>query len=255
MHDKIVDPGSQYYRFLLYGRSKSGKTTLASTAQRVLILDPEEGTRALSPREGLGVWHIRKWEDLDEAYRYLRDSDHEWEWVVVDGITRLHSMALRFVMKLHEKHDLSRIPGMVQRSDYGKAGELLKGLFYNLHSLPVGLIFTAQERLETEGVWDDEDEESQDTRLVPDLPKGARTTITALVDGIGRVYTHPVSGTLRDGTQVRGSSYRLYMAPLPALDTGFRSRVYKGRPPYLKNPTIDGIIKLIDGQDDKGESK
>src|SRR3546814_4253505 len=88
------------------------------------------------------------WEDLEEVYHFLRLGDHKFKWVCVDGVTRIHNMALRFVMQQQEERDLDRIPGFVQLKDYGKANELLKGMMLNFQALGVGVIYTAQERMQ-----------------------------------------------------------------------------------------------------------
>src|SRR3546814_6651549 len=90
-------------------------------------LDPENGTDHLHKVDP-AVWKVVMWEDLEEVYRFLRLGDHKFKWVCVDGVTRIHNMALRFVMQQQEERDLDRIPGFVQLKDYGKANELLKGI-------------------------------------------------------------------------------------------------------------------------------
>src|SRR3546814_17085134 len=90
-------------------------------------LDPENGTDHLHKVDP-AVWKVVMWEDLEEVYRFLRLGDHKFKWVCVDGVTRIHNMALRFVMQQQEERDLARIPGFVQLKDYGKATELLKGM-------------------------------------------------------------------------------------------------------------------------------
>jgi hypothetical protein len=149
-------------------------------------------------------------------------------------------MALRYVMKQHEERDLDRIPGMVAQKDYGKAGELIKGMLFNFHNLPQGIIYTAQERVETQGEFDSEDEDLEEaqTRFVPDLPKGVRSSLNAIVDCIGRIYVVK--------TEVKGVDVlqrRLWIAPTEAYDTGYRSD--HELPNYLKNPTVNRLGLLI----------
>ena len=58
MTSKIIKAGTKtprMPRYLVYGRSKQGKTTFACTAPNVLVLDPESGTR-----EGASVALLRK---------------------------------------------------------------------------------------------------------------------------------------------------------------------------------------------------
>ncbi len=230
-------------RFLVYGRNKKGKTRFASTAPDVLILDPEEGTVGLTQSDP-NTWPINNWQEFDDAYQYLKRGNHSFRWVCVDGLTRFSNMSLRFVMGLEEERDLTRKPGMVQKQDYGKSGELLKGMLWNFHTLDMGIIYTAQERaMEVEEDPDAEDGDAEATSMmyVPDLPKGARSAVNSIVDVIGRIYTvrldHP---KIEDKKVIQR---RLWLAPHVAYDTGYRSDFVL--PDYLKGPTVPKLTQLI----------
>lgn len=234
---------------LIYARNKKGKTRFCTTpgAGKVLIIDPEHGTDPMT-RLNPHVWHIEKWEDLDDVYRYLRTQEHGYEWVALDGLTRFANMALRYVMGQAEESDLTRQPGMVQMKDYGKSGELMKGMLYNFHNLPLGKIYTAQERM-VEGDFSEEDEDTEPSQLmyVPDLPKGTRTTVNGLVDVIARLYTVNVFSKKYDKEMIQR---RLWLSPSAMYDTGYRSDYIL--PDYLANPTVERLISLMnDGKVEK----
>jgi len=239
---KIVNVGDMKEppRYLFYSRNKKGKTELCSTAPRVLILDPEKGTKELPKDQP--VWPIHKWEDMNDAFKYAQTAEarKRFDWIAVDGMTRINNMSLRFVMKQQEERDLDRIPGQVIQKDYGKAGELVKGMLFNFHNLPQGIIYTAQERMETTGEFDTEDEDMEEAqvRFIPDLPKGVRSSLNAIVDCIGRIYVVKA--------EVKGEEVlqrRLWIAPTEAYDTGYRSDFEL--PNYLKNPTVPRLGQLI----------
>lgn len=229
-------------RYLFYARNKKGKTDLTATAPRCLILDPEKGTKHLPKDQP--VWPIHKWDDINEAYKYLqtKEGQRKFDWVGVDGMTRMSNMALRKVMTQQEERDLDRIPGQVIQKDYGKAGELVKGMLFNFHNLPQGIIYTAQERMEEVKAeafdTEDEDMEEAQIRFVPDLPKGVRSSLNAIVDCIGRIYVVKVD--VKDVTKLQR---RLWIAPTDPYDTGYRSDFEL--PNYLKNPTIPKLGQLI----------
>lgn len=242
---KIRKPGGRPPRFLIYGRNKQGKTSIAATAPNVLIIDPESGTEFLDP-DAASVWPVTNWGDINEVFQYLRTGKHNYDWVCLDGLTRITNMSLRFVMKQQEERDLDRIPGMVQQRDYGKSGELIKGMLFNFHSLPMGVIYTAQDRMEAGGYNDMEDDEVEDAeaRFVPDLPKGVRSSVNAIVDVIGRVYTVKVEGTSKKtGKQISGVQRRLWIAPSGKYDTGYRSK--KRLPDFVKAPTVPKLVDAI----------
>lgn len=247
---KIKKPGQNPPRVLVYARNKKGKTRFASTAEQVLIIDPEGGADYL-PEDSADVWPVNTWQDIDEVYNYLKtpEAAEKYKWVAVDGLTRINNMAIRYIMKQEEERDLERRPGIIDRRDYGKAGEMMKGLLYNFHALPFGIIYTAQERMENPGSSFDEDEdiENVEARYVPDLPKGVRGAVNGIVDVIGRLYTVRVEHPKKEDTMV--TVRRLWLAPIEQLDTGGRSQ-YR-LPDYLKNPTIPNLISLIKTGDTK----
>lgn len=229
-------------KIMIYGRNKKGKTTFGVSAgiENTLVIDPEHGTDEMRTKDP-HVWHIEKWEEIDDVYQYLRGGNHPYTWVVVDGLTKLSNMSLNYVMRVEEERSLDRQPGMVQKRDYGKAGELMKQMlsnFYNLHTM--GVVFTAQERM-VEGVDSEEDEDSDNeaAMYVPDLPKGARSAANSIVDVIGRIYVVRVQQP--DGTT--RSQRRLWIAESEKYDTGYRSDY--SLPDMLKVPTVPKLVRLI----------
>jgi hypothetical protein len=252
--DKIKRPSEipekeKFPRLLVYGRNKKGKTTFCSSASNVLIIDPEEGTKYLTKTDP-HVWRINKWEEMDEVEKFLRLGKHDYQWVALDPMTRIHNMALRWVMNQANERSLDSRPVMVDKRFHGQAGEMTKQLLWNFHSLPMGVIYTAQERIEAAiGMDDDEDADDAATSFVPDLPKGARNAVNSIVDVIGRIYVVKTDVKFRNPTtkQVEEKTVlqrRLWLEPHPAYDTGYRSE-YVNLPQYLKNPTVPKLLELI----------
>lgn len=238
----------RYPRFLFYSRNKKGKTWLSTSAgaEQTLVIDPENGTDEMKKSDP-HVWPTTRWEDIDEAYQFLRhinecqicDDPHPFKWVAVDGNTRMSNFALKYVMRLEEERSLTRIPGMVQQRDYGKAGELMKDMFNNFHNLPLGVVFTAQERMiEASDSEEDEDYEEDVAQFVPDLPKGTRASLNAIVDVIGRLYV------VRTDDEPPKAQRRLWIGDSPRYDTGYRSD-FGPLPNYIVNPTIPKLVRLM----------
>jgi hypothetical protein len=247
---KIQKPSSQKRmpQILVYARNKKGKSTFCSTAPDVLMIDPENGTDHLKKADP-SVWKVSRWEDFDEIDRYLRGNNHGFKWVCVDGVTRIHNMALRFVMQQQEERDLDRIPGFVQLKDYGKANELLKGLMLNFQALGVGVIYTAQERMQSVENMSEEDEEAEESDImyVPDVSKGARSAILAMVDVIGRLYTVRTTKEVKlrsGGTKEKEYvQRRLWLGVHPRYDTGYRSDYEL--PDFIIDPTVPRLVEYL----------
>lgn len=245
-------------RLLVYSRNKKGKTTFCNSAANVLFLDPENGTDELK-RSDPDVWPVKSWLDIDEAYQFLKGSKEaqKYEWVAVDGTTRMSNMALRYVMRSEEERNLERRPGFVEQRDYGKSGELFKGMLVNFQTLPQGVIYTSQERIVQvdNGVSEDEDAEDVATMFVPDLPKGVRASLNSIVDVIGRLYVVKSTKKVRRAGEVIEKEYyqrRLWTGDHPQYDTGARSEY--DLPDYLKDPTVDRLVNLIRTGETRGRS-
>lgn len=238
---KIIRPAEQRRKpkLLIYARNKKGKTTFGVSAgiEKTLVIDPEDGTSEMKVKNP-HVWPVTRWEDMDDVTNYLAYTDHQYEWVVVDGLTKLSNMALKYVMRLQEERSLDRIPGLVQQRDYGKGGELMKDMITRFHAMPLGVVFTAQER--QDGAYDDNDDddvESTEVAYVPDLPRGVRGVANSLVDVIGRLYVVRL-----DGEPPRAER-RLWIAESVKYDTGYRSEFVL--PDYVRNPTVPKLVSLM----------
>lgn len=235
---RITRPADQHRfpKLMVYARNKKGKTTLSLSAgvEQTLVLDPEMGTDEMKTKNP-HVWKIERWQDLDDAYNFLRFGTHDYKWASVDGLTKFSNMSLKYVMKMQEEKSLDRIPGFVQKQDYGKAGELMKDLLTRFHSLPMGVVFTAQERMEDPNQSEEDDDiEGGQPMFVPDLPKGVRNYANSIVDVIGRLYVVKTDGK---------SERRLWIGESQKYDTGYRSDFVL--PDYVKSPTIPRLVRLL----------
>jgi hypothetical protein len=233
-------------RILIYSRNKKGKTTFCASAPNVLIVDPEDGTKHQKKRDP-NVWPITDWAEMDDIYNYLRLGGHGYEWVALDPTTRIHGFSLKFVMGMAQERSLDTKPVLVQKQHYGQAGELTKELLWKFHQLPMGVIYTAQER-QIEGSSGDEDEDSEEmpAMYVPDLPKGARAAVNSIVDVIGRLYTVKTEVKVKTSSGIRDKEViqrRLWLSPSPQYDTGYRSDFVL--PDYVKNPTVPRLVELM----------
>lgn len=254
--EKMYRPGTHGPRkkrkFLLYARNKKGKTTFLMSAgvDNIIILDPEYGADKME-KTNPHLWPIERWEDIEDFKRWIKtdpwcphckgEDKHKFEWVGVDGLTKIANMSLKFVMKLQEEKDLTRIPGMVAQKDYGKSGELMKDFFSTMHTLDKGVIYTAQERQDAPfTAEEDEDFEEVTSTLVPDLPKGVRGAINGLVDVIGRLYVVHIEN--EEGKRV--PERRLWIGPSASYDTGYRADELI-LPDMVRRPTVPKLVRLV----------
>lgn len=248
-------------RYCFYGKNKKGKTRLSSSggAEKTLILDPESGTDLMVQQDPhviavpdwkflVDVWDVLKTGEASPKLLDLGKSNKPFEYLSVDGMTKYSEFALHHSINLSEDRDLTRAPGIVRKQDYGDARKHLIDMMTNFDSLPMHIIYTAQERmipLTADGSDNAEAEEDADIPevnyyYVVDMPKGARAFLYSEVDVIGRIYTVPV---YHPRTGDRLTQRRLQIGHHEKYDTGYRSDFVL--PDVVKGPTIPKLEKLM----------
>ena len=128
-------------KLLVFGPAKSGKTTLAATAPKVLFLDTEGGTMSIRDTDA-DVLRITDWNMMDETVKELVMGGHGYESVALDSVTMLQELA-------GEKAGLLNMilsPKGEPRQAYGAIGAMIRHKILQLNMLPMNVIFTAQLR-------------------------------------------------------------------------------------------------------------
>lgn len=238
-------------RLLVYGRNKKGKTHLANTAPDVLVLDPDDQPQALRP-----TWPISRWEDINEAYLYLKSGDHPYKWVSIDGVTKIYSYAMRWVRRQSDERAraMDKQPERKGIQHYGQANDIFETMLHNFHSLrDIGIVITAQEKIvgvtELDDTTDDEDFTPTSYQYIVALPKGARAPLNAMVDLTGRIYV--VRGNFERKIKVNGKreieeytkQRRLLIGVDDMYETGYRSDFVL--PDVIEDPTVPKLVRAL----------
>jgi AAA domain len=236
---KIV-PASEftYLKLLVYGQNGKGKTRFGASADKVLLIDcNEKGTLSIRnfPAQ---VYKVETWTDIDLAYWLLHSGQHDFETVVLDTVTSLSQLCMRFILGDESSRDPTRDPNMPSKREWGKLGELMRTIILNFRNLPMNVVFLAQER---RGFTDDDAEDAPE--VFPEVSPSVRTTLTSSVDIIGRVFVKEVV-TSKGGKKVAEPSYRMLIGPSERYVTKDRSE--SGLPKVITLPnSTDNLAKLI----------
>lgn len=202
-----------YLAMVVYGRGGMGKTTFgASSGLKTLIIDfNEKGTISVRKQKNVHVYRVEYWEELDWIYWYLKAGKHDFKVVVLDTITSMAVIGMKWVLGDEQARDANRDPLMPDKRHWGKLGELLKNQIYNFRNLPMHVIFTAHERNTTT-----EDEESGGTIIEthPALSPAPRDTLISAVHVIGRIFTREVTERNKEtGKTTKKMERRLLVGP------------------------------------------
>jgi hypothetical protein len=131
---------------VLYGPPGSGKTTMGSTFPDVLFLSAESGLLSVRDK-ALDVWTIDSWEDLEEAFAFLKAGGHKYKSVVIDSLTECQK-------KLNE-HIVRKFPGkrrdyedLMSMSDWGYSMDRFRRMCRAFRDLPMNVVFIALDQTE-----------------------------------------------------------------------------------------------------------
>jgi hypothetical protein len=246
-----VSRGSRSYAF--YGRSGTGKTTLAgSFPGPVYLVDiDDDGWDSVSDVKDLEVTEPKTWEAHEEVYWWLKAGDHNFKTVVIDTVTNLQTLAIRKVLQ-DKKKSTERAGdwGTMTKREWGDVAQLMKSWISNWRDLDMEVVFIAQDRLFNFGG----DEEEVDAELAPEvgprLSPSVASALNAAVSVIGNTfireteYTKEVAGKKKQLTRIE---YCLRVGPNPVYITKMRKPIGIKLPPVIIDPTYEELIDIIEG--------
>lgn len=237
-----IDLASKFTRVLVYAHNGVGKTRFAATAPKPLIIDiGQEGTKSAREFTGAKVFPAKTWSDIVLAYWYLKDGNHDFETLVIDGLTDMADACMRRVLRAEKDRDATSDPKTPSQRNYGTQYQLMRDQLYAFRNLPLHIVFLAKER--TEGNAD----EGEEVRHMPELPNKARGAAMDSVDLVGRMYQREVKRKGKKGTRWET---RMLVGPHENYES--KNRINQGLGRIVRNPTMPMLIKADQrARDDK----
>lgn len=190
------DMPDDYGRWLIHGPQGSGKTTVASTIAevgKVLFIDltGEKGIRSFkgAPHsENITILRPQSITALDDIFWELNSGKHEFKAVILDSLTALQKMTMRYLLG-HDETAVREIKKGGSPADMRTWGQSLDimtdtatfwmGLADADRDTPMHVVMTAQSKM-----MEDHD---GNMNFVPDVQRGAISITLASADYI--VYT------------------------------------------------------------------
>lgn len=231
---------------MFYGRSGTGKTTIASSFPKpALLIDiREKGTDSVSNVKGLKVARVDEWSQFEEIYWYLAKGDHEFKTVIVDQVTQLQELAMLAAKKEEGKdaddHTSKRI--------FGITGGLMKTWLLNyrdLIDLDINVVFLAHDRVTTQG-----DDGSGEDQIDPSVGAALMPSVASYLNGavkiIGNTFIRETYEIVNK-RKVRGVEYSMRIGPHAFYTTKVRSPVGIASPAILVDPNYDKLVAVMTG--------
>jgi phage nucleotide-binding protein len=201
--DEVVD----WLNVLIYGDPGAGKTWLAGTAEDhpdtnpVLVLDVEGGVTTIRHRK-VDVIPVRSMPQVEKIYNKLYHSIENgriyYRTVVLDSLTELADLDMRFIMKEAYERNPEKVDiDVPSQREWGKNRSHIRRIVRAFRDLPCHVIMTASvATLQEEG---------QPTRYFPGFAGKLRTEVPGFMDIVGYLYSENKTGVINRKLQVVGT--------------------------------------------------
>jgi hypothetical protein len=239
----------------LYGRSATGKTTLAATFPKpALIIGLEDGTKSVHNVEGLDYVPIHGSDEISELVEHLSTSKH-FKTIILDTASMLQDLILKEILGLEEL-PAQKSWGMATREQYGQCALQTKERLRSLLDLSVkclmNVVIVAQER-------EFNTEDTSDV-LMPFVASALSPSVVGWLnpacDYIGQTFIRQkevikkvkIGDKVKERRTVDGVEYCLRTEPDPTFTTKFRLPKGTPIPDVIVDPDYDKIYALIKGK-------
>ena len=219
---------------LLYGKPKTGKTTMASRFPKNLLIAFEKGYNAI---DGIKAVDINKWSEFRQVLRQLEkpEAREMYDTITIDTTTIAYEMAEQFVCAQNGVQSIRDIP-------WGQGWTLSKKEFESclrkITMLGYGLVLISHIETRKEKTSDDNEIEI----LAPSMPKRCYEVVNQIVDIIGYIAT--------EWDDEGNSSRWLYTRQTPTVMAGSRFPYLAPKIKLGYNELVDAINEAIDKQRD-----
>lgn len=232
---------------LFYGKSGTGKTTVAATFPGPILHQDirEKGTDSITNVKDAQTVSIDRWIEWEQSYWYLKSGKSPFKTVIVDAVTQLQGLAIAKV-----REDENKDPDeVISKRMWGQVSGLLQTWIVNYRDLVdigINVVFLAHTR-------DNEEQEAEDDEMIPHV--GPRTMpsvasiLTAAVKLTGNTFIRErrveIEGSSRKRRVV---DYCMRIGPHGFFET--KVRVPKGTyvPDILVDPDYDKLIQIMKGE-------
>ena len=235
---------------VFYGRSGTGKTTLACDFPGpVLLLDMNDrGTESVRENENLSVLLCHEWVDVEQAYWYLKKNLGKFKTVVLDTTSMMQSMALDQVVSDKGGTTNGR---MLTKQDWGQAAAMMNTWIMNYRDLQssMNVVFIAQDRTKG-GEEADNDDGQMMPEVGPRLMPSVASTLNAAVSIVGNTFVREIVKKVKTADkkikEIKKVEYCLRIGPHAYYTTKVRKPKAITVPAFLVDPSYEDLVATLE---------
>jgi hypothetical protein len=247
-----VSEVSRHRSYVLYGRSASGKTTLASTFPKpLLLLDArDKGTDSIADVEGIEVMDIETWTDFETVYWYLKQHPKKYKTIVIDTLSQVQQVAIeKQIGDNLEEGQRAGDWGTMTKRDWGTVASALKTWIINFRDLPMQVVFIAQDRVFN--IEEEDEAEGLSPEVGPGLMPSVVKHLNAAVTVIGNTFIRDktiVKGVGKKKREFKKTQYCLRIGPHAIYTTKIRKPKKVKLKSVMVDPTYEDLVEIIKGE-------
>lgn len=138
-----------YVNLLVYGDSGSGKSVLAASDDKVLIVNTEPKGTLSAKMMGYkaSVWNIKTIADMDKVYDWAAKLVQKGEpipfnWFVIDSLTEYQNMEMAELLEVGHSRNPHKDEFVPEWKDYLQSQKRILRRVKEFNSLPVNILYT-----------------------------------------------------------------------------------------------------------------
>lgn len=244
---------------VLYGRSGTGKTTLAGTFPKpVLFIDcSDHGTDSVRDVDDAYVIRCDDWALFEKVYEEIDAGKHSrFKTLVIDTVSALEFLKKKaFIEDRDGAVDEATVNqwGMLRQQDYAAISSELITKFIHMRDWPQCVVFIAQDRDFSDK---DDDGISADPKVGPRLMPSVMQAVNASCGWIGNTYIDVAYRKVKNPKtkktiEKKIVKYSLQIGPDDVFITKMRKPTSRTLPDTIVNPTYQKLLAIVTGSDDE----
>lgn len=133
-------------KVLIYGQPGIGKSTLALSSPKPLMIDCDRGIHRVSPEHLSDTVEVSSWTDIDQV---LNEDLGNYQTLIFDTGGKLIDFMTAYLMKTNPK--FAQADGTFSLKGYGARKSMFQSLLSRIHTSGKHVVFVAHEREDKDG--------------------------------------------------------------------------------------------------------